>query len=668
MPHEAKKARALLRQRAEEQLQARQLAAPGPQPEADVRRLLYELQIHQIELEIQNEELRQAQEALEASVERYTDLYDFAPVAYFSLDGGSQIYEANLAAAGLLGVERRRMMGRRFDQFVLNGDRTTFAECSQQAVSQKGKATCELTLLPVNALPRVLHLEIVPHGTGCRLTAIDITERKRAEEALRQSHEGLEARVQERTEELRQANRTLAGEVDERRRAEDAVRQNAGRLAAVAETSRALVEAGFNQQAMLDQATRAVALHIGDACVIRLLSADGEHLEVGAFHHVNPKLHETLKAILATGPVDVAKSLTGHVFQTREATFLPVLSPEEAARLIRPSVLHLIEPAILTGLIVVPLMIETHVLGTLAVYRLKPESPYTRQDLELLQSLADRVALAVTNARLHRDLQTALAHEVDIRQQLIQAEKLSALGRLVGSVAHELNNPLQTITNCLFLTNLELTPDSPIHDYLEMAQAETQRLVDLVGQLRELYRIHPAGTPEARPLQTLLQEVHILMALQMQSAKVRWEQTPAPSSYVVKVIPDRLKQVFINLVGNAIEAMQPAGGDLQIELTPSADGRQVGVIFQDTGPGIAPEYLGHIFEPFFTTKGQGLGLGLSICHEIVQQHGGQITVASQPGQGAQFTVWLPLASGDGTRPEASPAADPADPEGRESPS
>ena len=655
MSRATKKAKVPLRQRAEEQLRAQLAQTPEPQSDADVRRLLHELQIHQIELEVQNEELRQAQEELEASLERYTDLYDFAPVAYVSLDSAGLIFQANLAACSFLGIVRRQLIGQRFDQFILDSDRATFAECCQEAARQEGKVVCEVTLGSVNAPSCVVHLEVVASGEPAfRLAAIDITARKRAEEALRQSREGLEARVQKRTEELGQANAILAREVDERRHAEDVVRQNSWRLAAVAETSRALVEAGFNEQAMLDQAAQAVALHIGDACVIRRLSADGGHLEVGAFHHVNPDLREALRAILATGPVDIAQSLTGRVFQTREATFLPALSPEDAARLIRPSVLHSIEPARLTGLIVVPLMIEANVLGTMAIYRLKPECPYTPEDVELLQSLADRLALALTNARLHRDLEAALAHEMDIRQQLIQAEKLSALGRLVGSVAHELNNPLQTITNCLFLTNQELASDSPIHDYLDMAQAETLRLVDLVAQLRDLYRVHPAGKPEARPLQDLLHEVHVLMSLQMQSANVRWRQIPAPPGYVVKVMPDRVKQVFINLAGNAVEAMQPAGGELRIELTPSADGRQVGVVFQDTGPGIAPEHLSRVFEPFFTTKGQGLGLGLSICHEIVQQHGGQITVASQPGQGAQFTVWLPLAGGDGAEPGAAP--------------
>ncbi len=244
--------------------------------------------------------------------------------------------------------------------------------------------------------------------------------------------------------------------------------------------------------------------------------------------------------------------------------------------------------------------------------------------------------------RLNRDLESALAEERSMHEQLVQAEKLGALGRMVGSVAHELNNPLQTITNCFFLANQDLAPDSPIHAYLEMAQAETERLVNLVAQLRELYRMRPTGAPEPRRVDQLLQEVRSLLTPQLEHAHVQWQQPSELPEYAVPVIQDRLKQVLINLATNAIEAMQPqGGGKLTIAVKPSADGRQVGVSIRDTGPGIPPEHLSRVFEPFFTTKDHGLGLGLSICYEIMQQHGGQITAESHRGQGAVFTVWLP---------------------------
>ena len=261
------------------------------------------------------------------------------------------------------------------------------------------------------------------------------------------------------------------------------------------------------------------------------------------------------------------------------------------------------------------------------------------------KDLTDRKRAEDEIRRLNRDLEGALAQEKAVRQQLIQAEKLSALGRMVGSVAHELNNPLQTIRNCLYLAGQETAADLPVHECLEMAESETQRLMDLVAQLRELYRMRPTIAPSVHALDGLLQDVRRLMAAQLQDAHVEWRQPANLPSYRVNVIQDRLKQVFINLITNALEAMRPGGGELRVGVTPSADSRQVGIVFHDTGPGIESEHLSHLFEPFFTTKVQGLGLGLAICYEIVQQHGGQMTVESQPGQGAQFTVWLPLANG-----------------------
>ena len=208
---------------------------------------------------------------------------------------------------------------------------------------------------------------------------------------------------------------------------------------------------------------------------------------------------------------------------------------------------------------------------------------------------AARCSAFSNDNRSRRDLENALAQEQAIRQQLVQAEKLGALGRMVSSVAHELNNPLQTIKNCLYLTGQELSGDSPIHDYLEMAHSETQRLVHLVAQLRELYRPRTAG-PVPHDLAHLLRSVRTLMAHQLLSGRVQWQQPAHLPSYQVCIVSDRLKQVFINLATNAIEAMQPEGGQLLVDMAPSADGRQVSVSFRDTGPGIAPEQISRIFD------------------------------------------------------------------------
>ena len=264
-----------------------------------------------------------------------------------------------------------------------------------------------------------------------------------------------------------------------------------------------------------------------------------------------------------------------------------------------------------------------------------------------LSAFAAQAAVAIQNARLYKELENALDHEQAIRRQLIQAEKYAAMGRMVASVAHELNNPLQTIRNCLFLTRQEIIADHPAHAYLVMAASETQRLSKLVTQLRELTRPRRDGPFQVFELVYLLEEVHAMLRPQLENYQVNWKKAYPQKPCSMQGVVDQLKQVFINISANAIEAMQPDGGTITVELrflnpSDSGDGTQVGIMFSDTGPGISMENLPKVFEPFFTTKSSGLGLGLSICCEIVELHGGRITVESQPGQGAAFIVWLPV--------------------------
>jgi signal transduction histidine kinase len=173
-----------------------------------------------------------------------------------------------------------------------------------------------------------------------------------------------------------------------------------------------------------------------------------------------------------------------------------------------------------------------------------------------------------------------------------------------------------------------------------MATSETKRLAHLVAQLREVYRPRFAGNLQPLDLLPVLAEIPILLSAQIEKQQVQWQVTTDLHEAVVLGIADQLKQVFLNLAQNALEAMPP-GGVLTVTVTLSEEERLVALAFQDTGPGIPTENLDHLFEPFFTTKFTGLGMGLAICNDIVQRHGGKLTVESQLGQGATFTVWLP---------------------------
>jgi signal transduction histidine kinase len=209
-------------------------------------------------------------------------------------------------------------------------------------------------------------------------------------------------------------------------------------------------------------------------------------------------------------------------------------------------------------------------------------------------------------------------------------------------VAHEINNPLQTIKNCLYLIQQETESASPNKDPLDMALSETQRLSNIVGQLRQLYRPQAVQTMCSQELLDIIDEVHSLIIPHLNNSKVVWQPLAGLKKCKIKCVKDQMIEVFLNICINAIDAMQPAGGILSVDMIHSTDKDQVGVVFSDTGLGINPDILSHIFEPFITTKDYGLGLGLSICYGIIQKHGGQIKVESQPGKGTSFTIWLPL--------------------------
>jgi len=226
--------------------------------------------------------------------------------------------------------------------------------------------------------------------------------------------------------------------------------------------------------------------------------------------------------------------------------------------------------------------------------------------------------------------------------QLIQAEKLAAMGRLAASIAHEINNPLQAIHNCLHLNLKKPLNEEKKTSYLGMAQEEVDRLITIVQRMLEFYRPSREGMAPT-DVHTIIENVLALSSKRLQHGKITVTKKLAPDLPVISAVSDQLKQVFLNLVINAIEAM-PEGGELYVETRLNEDRDGLSVTVADTGVGLSEEEQEKIFEPFFTTKATGTGLGLSVSYGIIERHGGRIEVQSQSGQGATFTIHLPLNS------------------------
>jgi signal transduction histidine kinase len=214
---------------------------------------------------------------------------------------------------------------------------------------------------------------------------------------------------------------------------------------------------------------------------------------------------------------------------------------------------------------------------------------------------------------------------------------------MVSVIAHEINNPIQTVKNTFYLLEDQILPGSPAVEYLRMASAEANRIAELVAQLRGTYT-SGSNAMEHVNLLDLLLEMHDLLLPQLKQNHVEWCQMNGNQLCLVLAVRNNLKQVFINLCLNAIEAMEEdRGGKITISLHHSQNDQRVGVDFHNTGPLISDEALPLIFDPFFTTKSNGTGLGLYISYDIIQQHHGEIVVESVPDKGVTFTVWLPLA-------------------------
>lgn len=299
-----------------------------------------------------------------------------------------------------------------------------------------------------------------------------------------------------------------------------------------------------------------------------------------------------------------------------------------------------------------PLRIDTESLGALVLFGGDPSHLLIANDLLFVQSLANLVAGALADTRqqqrmsqLDRALHQSQAEQAATQQQLdatqaglLQSAKLAAVGQLAASVAHEINNPLYAVRNSLFLVEQDLPPDAPQHEFLQLAQNELARIARIIARMRDFYK--PTRS-EFQPtdLNALIHETLYLSATYLEHAGIHAVTELDPALPPIVASADQLRQVLLNLVLNACDAM-PDGGTLTVRS--AVVGSEALVEIADTGVGMPPEVQERLFEPFFTTKASGTGLGLSVSYHIVAQHGGTLQIESQPGAGTVCRVRLPL--------------------------
>jgi signal transduction histidine kinase len=235
-----------------------------------------------------------------------------------------------------------------------------------------------------------------------------------------------------------------------------------------------------------------------------------------------------------------------------------------------------------------------------------------------------------------------ITKEKELHTQLIQSEKLATVGQLSASLAHEINNPLQSIQGCLDLVQMQAGDAHQSDKYLVLARNELGRLKTIVERMVDFNR--PAQEEWTYvDLQNLVEDVIGFCSKRIEQSHITVCQNWCKQTPLVRGICNHLRQVILNLVLNAIDSM-PDGGTLTVQ---SAIRKQHGlwlaIDISDSGAGIKPDNLEKIFEPFYTTKQNGTGLGLPICRTIMDDHNGRLSVASKLGKGSTFTIWLPAA-------------------------
>jgi two-component system NtrC family sensor kinase len=295
------------------------------------------------------------------------------------------------------------------------------------------------------------------------------------------------------------------------------------------------------------------------------------------------------------------------------------------------------------SLLVQPMRWKGETIGGFALAWLTDTHRFTTDELQLAEGIALQAAVAAENSRLYEGVKQQMTELKQTQAQLIQSTKLAAIGELAANIAHEINNPLTSVLGFASYLKEQIKPGQPFREELDLIQEEAERARDIVRDLLDFSR-QREFVPQVTDLNPVLEWTVGMVRRQGAFDAITLTEEYAPGLPPVEIDVPRIRQVFLNLINNAVYVMTD-GGSLTLRSSAAGDMVQVEVI--DTGTGIAPEHLDRIFEPFFTTKPDvsGTGLGLSVSLGILQGHGGTIEVKSELGKGSNFIVKLPARPG-----------------------
>jgi signal transduction histidine kinase/pSer/pThr/pTyr-binding forkhead associated (FHA) protein len=385
--------------------------------------------------------------------------------------------------------------------------------------------------------------------------------------------------------------------------------------------------------------TAEMVLEIIKADQALLMLVDGESGELSV------QATRQRKGLKSDDEISFSKTISRRVFETGESILTSDAMKDDRFQSSDSIILHRIRSTLC-----VPIKTKDRILGIIHVDTLEKVMGFSQEELELLAAMGHQIGIAVENAKLVTDLKKANVEIKDQQAKLIEAEKLTLLGKIAGGVAHEINNPIMSILGftgmaCKRLQDAVPAPEKVnecIH-YLNVVQEEAHRCIQIVESISQFYRRKQSAMAPIR-IEKVIEAALSIAKLHMNQGHIEIVTHLSPDLPPILANQGLLQQVLVNILLNARDAMEK-GGVLSVA-TGFENPPWVTIRISDTGCGIKPEDIQRIFTPLFTTKGEGkgTGLGLSISQDIIKSHNGAIEVESVPGKGTTFIIRLPSAN------------------------
>lgn len=578
----------------------------------DIQKILFQFQVHQIELKMQNEELNRARQELTASRDKYAQLYDSSPLGYLTLNEAGIIQNANIAAAALLGCSKEELVGKRFREFIhpadqddyylfihnllaknadqiLNaklrdtGDSPTHSECKYFQICTELPQPCNKnrTLTYVECHARVAYND--QNALQVHMIINNVTERKQAQETIACLNEKLEEKIRKQNNALTSANLSLMKKVEELRRSKHQLLEREAKLNSI-----------FN------------------ASVEGIITVDMSDIIVSANAAVETIFGYKLEELIGYSINKLLQS------SPREITYWNLPNTVKFIGQIQE-----IEGIHKNGS-VVPLDLS------IAEFSIDNAHYYT--------NIVRDVSL-----RKHRE-----QRDKEHLDELAHVTRLGLMGEMASGIAHEVNQPLSAISSytqvSLNLINTENPDLVKLTEILYKTQQQALRAGQIIHRMREFVKSHAKHRSTA-DINTLIHDAVGLCIAELKQNDIMLTfklENNLPPVYVDQI---QIEQVIINLIRNSVDALQtlPAKQQRQLaihsRLTPN-NGIQVRV--KDNGPGLGEEQQQKILTPFYTTKTNGMGMGLSISRSLIEAHEGSLHFNSQPWKGTTFYFTLPI--------------------------